>query len=80
MKAGLTRGYRLAAENPDAALDGLLGSADGLDDGAQAEQMAALSKVDAFAAGVRPGEFDPERFENWKSFARANGIPVPEGR
>ncbi len=77
MKAGLERGYELAAEDPDAALESLLGAIEGLNAGSQAAQMNALSEADAFAGGVQPGTLDPERYENWERFARVNGIDVP---
>jgi NitT/TauT family transport system substrate-binding protein/putative hydroxymethylpyrimidine transport system substrate-binding protein len=77
MQAGLERGYGLAAEEPDAALDELLASVEGLERRTQEAQMSALVGADAFSAGVAPGSLDPERYENWERFARANGIAVP---
>jgi NitT/TauT family transport system substrate-binding protein/putative hydroxymethylpyrimidine transport system substrate-binding protein len=77
MKTGLERGYRLAAKEPDAALEDFLGAVDGLERRIQGKQMSALVEADAFSAGVKPGSLDPERYENWERFARANGIAVP---
>jgi NitT/TauT family transport system substrate-binding protein/putative hydroxymethylpyrimidine transport system substrate-binding protein len=77
MKAGLKRGYRLAAEEPEAALDDLLGAIEGIDPPTQVAEMEALTEADAFAAGAEPGTLDPERYENWERFARQNGIAVP---
>jgi hypothetical protein len=40
--------------------------------------MEALVEVDAFSDGVEPGRLTPARYANWKEFARANGIAVPQ--
>jgi len=77
MQAGLERGYELAAEDPDEALEDFLVAVDGLERGIQGEQMSALSEANAFSAGVTPGSLDPERHENWERFAEKNGIAVP---
>ena len=77
MQAGLQRGYGLAADDPDAALESLLGAVDGVDPPTQTAQMKALADADAFAAGAEPGTLDPGRYENWERFARENGIAVP---
>lgn len=77
MKAGLERGYRLAAEEPEAALDDLLGAIEGIAPPTQVAEMEALTEADAFAAGAEPGTLDPARYENWERFARQNGIAVP---
>ena len=77
MQAGLERGYELAVDEPDAALEEFLGAVDGLDPGTQGDQMQALSEADAFSAGVTPGALEPERYANWERFARSNGIAVP---
>ncbi len=77
MQAGLERGYELAVDEPDAALEEFLGAVDGLERGTQGEQMLALSEADAFSAGVTPGALEPERYANWERFARSNGIAVP---
>lgn len=76
MQAALKRGYELAASDPDAALEDLLGAVEELERGTQGAQMKALSEADAFSAGVRPGTLDPERYANWRRFARENGLPV----
>jgi putative hydroxymethylpyrimidine transport system substrate-binding protein len=77
MRAGLRKGYGLAAVDPDAALDALLSAVEGLDPPAQAAEMDALSEADAFSDGVAPGTLDAGRFRNWVRFAKENGIPVP---
>ncbi len=77
MQAGLERGYGLAAEEPDEALEDLLGAVEGLERLNQDAQMEALGEADAFSAGVEPGSLDPERYANWERFARENGIAVP---
>ncbi|MDQ3727982.1 MAG: ABC transporter substrate-binding protein [Actinomycetota bacterium] len=77
MQAGLERGYELAANDPDAALESLMDAIDGLDARSQEAQMDALAEADAFADGVKPGTLDPERYESWERFARSNGIDVP---
>jgi len=77
MQAGMERGYELAAEEPDQALEDFLGSTEGLESGTQEEQMSALADADAFSAGAEPGSFEPERATNWVDFAIKNGIEVP---
>ena len=77
MQAGLERGYALAAEDPDAALQDFLGAVTGLERRIQGEQMSALAAADAFSAGVKPGTLVPERYSNWERFAQTNGIAVP---
>ena len=77
MQAGLERGYGLAVDEPEAALDELLGAVEGLERRNQGEQMQALVDAEAFADGVEPGRLDPERYANWERFARENGIPTP---
>jgi hypothetical protein len=78
MQAGLEKGYALADEEPEAALDELLEGVEGLERGTQEEQMEALVDADAFASGATPGTLEPQRYANWKRFARANGIAVPQ--
>ena len=70
VQAGIRRGYELAADDPDAALDDLLAAVPGLEPGVQEAQMRALSAPDAFTAGVEPGTFDPARLENWRAVVR----------
>ena len=77
VQAGLQRGSELAVDDPDAALDALLGAIDGIDPPTQVAEMQALSEADAFAAGVEPGSFEPERAMNWVDFAIENGIEIP---
>ncbi|MDQ2675657.1 MAG: ABC transporter substrate-binding protein [Actinomycetota bacterium] len=77
VRAGIQRGYEFAADDPDAALESLLGAVEGVDPSAQTAQMEALADADAFSAGVPPGALDPERYENWKRFAKAAEIEVP---
>jgi len=77
IQAGLERGYGLAAEEPDEALNDLLGAVDGTERLTQEAQMEALTEADAFSAGVEPGTLDPERYANWERFAGTHGIPTP---
>ncbi len=70
LRSGVERGYSLAAADPAAALDALLGAQPGLDRAAQEAQMAALTAANAFTAGVDPGVVQPERIANWRTFAR----------
>ncbi len=77
MQAGLERGYGLAAEEPDEALADLLEAVEEIEAGTQEAQMEALVEADAFSAGVEPGRLSPARYENWKRFAKENGIAVP---
>ena len=77
MQAGLARGYDLAAEEPDEALNDLLGAVEGLERLTQAAQMEALVDAGAFSAGIEPGVLDSGRYANWERFARANGIATP---
>jgi putative hydroxymethylpyrimidine transport system substrate-binding protein len=70
LQAGLERGYELAAEDGQAALDDMLAAVPGLEAQVQEAQMAALIAADAFAAGVEPGTVDPDRIANWRRFAR----------
>lgn len=77
MQDGLQRGSELAADDPKAALGALLSAIEGIDPPTQVAEMEALTKADAFSAGVTPGTLAPERYENWERFALANGIAVP---
>jgi NitT/TauT family transport system substrate-binding protein/putative hydroxymethylpyrimidine transport system substrate-binding protein len=70
LRAGVERGYGLAAEDPDAALEELLAAVPGLGPEVQEAQMRALSDASAFTAGVEPGTVDPGRLANWREFAR----------
>ncbi len=70
LRAGVERGYELAADDPDAALAALVEAVPGLDEDVMRAQMEALSAADAFAAGVRPGTIEPRRVANWRRFAR----------
>ena len=78
MQAGVERGYQLAAEDPEAALDSLLSVIEGIDPPTQFAEMEALDKADAFAAGAAPGTLDPERLQNWLDFATKHGIEIPD--
>ena len=77
MQDGLERGYELAAEDSEAALDSLLSEIEGIDPPTQVAEMDALAEADAFSDGIEPGTLDPQRFENWLDFAIENGIEVP---
>ena len=68
LQAGIERGYELASDDPEAALDNLLTAIPGLERPIQEAQMNALSEADAFSAGVDPGRIVPERIANWRRF------------
>ncbi len=68
VRSGVERGYALAAEDPGAALDALLGAVPGLERGTQEAQMDALTAAEAFTAGVAPGAVEDDRLENWRRF------------
>jgi len=70
VRAGIERGYKLAAENPEAALADLLAAVPGLKKDVMRAQMQALSAADAFTSGVAPGAIEPDRIANWRRFAR----------
>jgi putative hydroxymethylpyrimidine transport system substrate-binding protein len=70
VRAGIQRGYELAADDPGGALADLLAAVPGLEPDVQRAQMDALGAADAFTAGVEPGDADPERIANWRAFAR----------
>ena len=77
MQDGLERGYELAAEDPEVALDSLLSAIEDIDPPTQVAEMEALAEADAFSDGIEPGTLDPLRFENWLAFAIKNGIEIP---
>jgi ABC-type nitrate/sulfonate/bicarbonate transport system substrate-binding protein len=83
MRAALVRGYSLAANSPDKALESLLSAVEALDPPTQKAEMDSLVKADAFASGVVPGSVSSDRLRNWFRFARAAGIeganPIPSG-
>ena len=70
LRAGVRRGYALASDDPDAALESLLAAEPGLEANVQRAQMTALTEADAFSAGVEPGVVVPARIANWRAFAR----------
>ncbi len=70
LRDGVERGYALASDNPEAALDALLSAEPGLEAEVQEAQMRALSAAEAFTAGAAPGVIDPSRIANWRAFAR----------
>ena len=70
LRAGVERGYALASDDPEGALDALLAAEPGLEPGVQEAQMAALTAAEAFSAGAEPGAIDPPRIANWRAFAR----------
>ena len=69
LRAGIERGYTLAADDPGAALADFLDAQPGLEGEVQEAQMGALIEADAFAAGLEPGVVDPKRIANWRRFA-----------
>jgi putative hydroxymethylpyrimidine transport system substrate-binding protein len=66
--AATTRGYRLANDEPAAALDDLLVSVPSLDRAEQAAQLHALR------ADLRPAPFDPAVLDRWSSWDVAHGL------
>ena len=70
LRGGVERGYALASDDPEAALDALLSAEPGLEADVQEAQMEALSAADAFTAGATPGVIEPARIANWRAFAR----------
>lgn len=62
------RGYELATEEPDAALDDLLAAAPGLDRGDQAAQLRALGD------DLRPTPFDPVVLREWAAWDLEHGL------
>lgn len=63
-----TRGYELAAENPDAALDDLLAAAPELDRPEQAAQLRALGH------DLHPAPFDRQVLEEWAAWDLRHGL------
>jgi putative hydroxymethylpyrimidine transport system substrate-binding protein len=70
LQTGVARGYSLASDDPDAALDELLSAEPGLEPDVQDAQMEALTEADALSAGVEPGTVHPARIANWRAFAQ----------
>ena len=70
LQTGVARGYTLASDDPEAALDELLSAEPGLEPDVQGSQMDALTEADAFSAGVAPGTVKPARIANWRAFAK----------
>jgi putative hydroxymethylpyrimidine transport system substrate-binding protein len=68
---GTEGGYREAVRDPDAALDALVSSVDGLDEGEQRAQLDALLDADAFSP---PGRFDERALREWARWDAAHGI------
>jgi putative hydroxymethylpyrimidine transport system substrate-binding protein len=68
MVAATTRGYELATEDPDAALDDLLAAIPGLDRADQAAQLRALGD------DLRPTPFDPKVLREWASWDLRHGL------
>jgi NitT/TauT family transport system substrate-binding protein/putative hydroxymethylpyrimidine transport system substrate-binding protein len=63
-----TRGYELATEEPEAALDDLLAAVPGLDRADQAAQLHALG------ADLRPAPFDPAVLRAWAAWDLEHGL------
>ena len=70
LQTGVARGYTLASDDPEAALDELLSAEPGLEPDVQVSQMDALTEADAFSAGVEPGTVKRARIANWRAFAK----------
>lgn len=68
MAAATRRGYALATDDPEAALDALLASVPGLD---RAEQQAQLR---ALGPDLRPAPFDPAVLREWVAWDVEHGL------
>ena len=66
-----TAGYAEALADPEAALDDLLASADGLDRAEQSAQLEALLDADAFSP---PGRLDRRALGDWARWDLQHGI------
>jgi putative hydroxymethylpyrimidine transport system substrate-binding protein len=66
--AATVRGYDLAADDPDAALDDLLAAVPGLD---RAEQAAQLNTL---GSDLRPAPFDPTVLREWAAWDLEHGL------
>jgi putative hydroxymethylpyrimidine transport system substrate-binding protein len=74
----LTRGYQSLGEDPQSALDDLLGEVKGLDAPSQRAQLGALTSADAFSAGGSDSpELVPGRTQAWLGWATSHGL-VPQ--
>jgi putative hydroxymethylpyrimidine transport system substrate-binding protein len=68
---GTEEGYEEAVRDPDAALDALVSSVDGLEEGEQRAQLDALLAADAFSP---PGQFDVRALREWARWDAVHGI------
>jgi putative hydroxymethylpyrimidine transport system substrate-binding protein len=68
MVEATTRGYELAAEEPDAALDDLLAAVPELDRSEQAAQLRALGD------DLRPARFDGQVLSEWAAWDLKHGL------
>jgi len=68
MVAATERGYELATEHPDQALDDLLAAVPSLDRGEQAAQLRVLR------ADLRPARFDPTVLREWAAWDLEHGL------
>jgi putative hydroxymethylpyrimidine transport system substrate-binding protein len=78
--AGLTRGYELLGNDPDGALDALLGEVRGLDRSSLSAQLDALTSSHAFArqGSLATPEQSRESIERWQSWAQSNELLGPD--
>jgi NitT/TauT family transport system substrate-binding protein/putative hydroxymethylpyrimidine transport system substrate-binding protein len=68
---GTTSGYAELLDDPDAALQDLLGATDGLDEAEQRAQLDALLEADAFTP---PGRLDRHVLDEWARWDVEHGI------
>jgi NitT/TauT family transport system substrate-binding protein/putative hydroxymethylpyrimidine transport system substrate-binding protein len=68
MVAATTRGYEVAMEDPEAALDDLITAVPSLDRADQAAQLRALG------ADLRPAPFDPDVLREWAAWDLKYGL------
>jgi putative hydroxymethylpyrimidine transport system substrate-binding protein len=71
----LARGYQSLGEDPQSALDDLLGEVKGLDSASQRAQLGALTSAEAFSAGGSDSpELVPDRAQAWLDWATGHGL------
>jgi len=72
---GLSRGYQILSDDPQAALDDLLGEVKGLDADSQRAQLDALTSADAFSAGGSDmPDLTRDRAQAWLGWATSHGL------
>jgi putative hydroxymethylpyrimidine transport system substrate-binding protein len=76
VRRALARGYELLGHDPEAALEDLLASVEGLDPESQRAQLDALVSSRAFALGEAAATpaLDPSTIDRWRRWATAAGL------